>query len=113
MLRAANGTGIMTYRTSTRHLEFPGVTLAHMFVLADVTKPLLGADFFDAHGLCVDFEGRRILCLVDSRVVFSIPATLAAPDSSSFRSPESTVTYWRNSKTYNNHVSGPTAMPTG
>ena len=37
----------MTYGTSTRHLEFPGVTLAHKFVLADVTKPLLGADFFN------------------------------------------------------------------
>ena len=74
----------MTYGTSTRHLEFQGITLAHKFVLADVSKPLLGADFFDAHSLCVDFEGRRILRLVDSRVVFSIPATLAAPDSSSF-----------------------------
>ena len=75
-LRAANGTGIMTYGTSTRHLEFPGITLAHKFVLADVTRPLLVADFFDAHGLCVDFKGRRILRLVDTRVVFSIPATL-------------------------------------
>ena len=76
-LRAANGTGIMTYGTSTRHLDFPGANLRHKFVLADVTRPLLGGDFFDAHGLCVDFEGKRILRLVDNRVVYSIPATLS------------------------------------
>ena len=64
-LRAANGTGIMTYGTSTCHLEHPGIILSHKFILADVTKPLLGADFFDAHGLCIDFEGRRILHLFD------------------------------------------------
>ena len=72
-LRVANGSGIMTYGTSTRHLDFPGVNLKHKFVLADVTWPLLGADFFDTHGLCVDFEGRRILRLVDNRVIYSIP----------------------------------------
>ena len=50
-LRAANGTGIMTYGTSTRHLDFPGANLKHKFVLADVTRPLLGANFFEAHGI--------------------------------------------------------------
>ena len=68
-LQAANGTGIMTYGTSTRPLDFPGANLKHKFVLANVTRPLLGADFFDTHGLCVDFEGRRILRLVDNRVI--------------------------------------------
>ena len=56
-LRAANGSGIRTYGTSTRHLDFPGISFKHKFVLADVTRPLLGADFFDAHDLCVDFKG--------------------------------------------------------
>ena len=72
----------MTYGTSTRHLDFPGVNLKHKFVLADVTRPLLGADFFDAYGLCVDFKGKRILRLVDNRVVYSIPATLTTTDPS-------------------------------
>ena len=82
-LRAANGTGIMMYGTSTRHLDFPGSNLQHKFVLADVTRPLLSADFFDAHGLCVDFEGKRIFCLVDNRVIHSIPATLTTTDPAS------------------------------
>ena len=73
----------MTYGTSTRHLDFPGANLKHKFVLADVTRPLLGADFFDAHGLCVDFEGKRIFRLVDNRVVYSIPATLTTADPAS------------------------------
>ena len=79
-LRAANGTGIMTYGTSTRHLDFPGANLKHKFVLADVTRPLLGADFFYAHGLCVNFEDKRIFRLVDNRMVYSIPATLTTAD---------------------------------
>ena len=69
-LRAANGSGIKTYGsgiktygTSTRHLNFPDIAFSHKFVLADVTRPLLGADFFDAHDLCVDFKGKRILKL--------------------------------------------------
>ena len=82
-LRAANGTGIMTYGTSTRHLDFPGVNLKHKFILADVTRPLLDADFFDAHGLCVNFEGKRIFRLVDNKVVYSIPATLTTKDPAS------------------------------
>ena len=81
---AANGTGIMTYGTSTRHLDFPEANLKQKFVLADVTRPLLGADFFDAHGLCVDFEGKRILRLVDNRVIYSIPATFTTTDLASF-----------------------------
>ena len=74
-LRAANGSGIMTYGPSSRHLDFPGIAFNHKFVLADVTRPLLGADFFDAHDLCVDFKGKRILKLVDNRVVYAIPAS--------------------------------------
>ena len=53
-LRAANGSGIMTYGTSTRHLDFPGVSLKHKFVLADVTRPFLGANFF--------FRRPRLVC---------------------------------------------------
>ena len=52
-LHAANGSGIKTYGTSTRHLDFPDIAFSHKFVLADVTRPLLGADFFDAHDLYV------------------------------------------------------------
>ena len=65
-LRATNGSGIRTYGTSTRHLDFPGVFFTHKFVLADVTRPLLGANFFDAHDLCVDFKGKRIFRFVDN-----------------------------------------------
>ena len=48
-LRAANGSGIRTYGTSTRHLDFPGISFKHKFVLAAVTRPLLGADLSLIH----------------------------------------------------------------
>ena len=82
-LRATNRTGIMTYGMPTQHLVFPEANLKHKFVLANVRRPLLGADFFDAHGLCVDFEGKRIFRLVDDRVIYSIPATLTTTDPAS------------------------------
>ena len=65
---------------STRHLDFPDIAFSHKFVLADVTRPLLGADFFDAHDLCVDFKEKRILRFVYNRVVYAIPATLTTTD---------------------------------
>ena len=94
-LRAANGSGIKTYGMSTRHLDFPDIAFSHKFVLADVTRPLLGADFFDAHDLCVDFKGKRILKLVDNRVVYTIPASLTTADSaaSSFQVVKATGGY--------------------
>ena len=79
-LRAANGSGIRTYGMSTRHLDFPGVSFTHKFILANVTRPLLGADFFDAHDLCVDFKGKRIIRFVDNKVDYAIPATFARTD---------------------------------
>ena len=79
-LRAANGSGIKTFGTSTRHLVFPGVSFTHKFILANVTRPLLGADFFDAHELCVDFKRKRLVRFVDNEVDCAIQATFARTD---------------------------------
>ena len=79
-LCAANGSGIRTYGTSTRHLVFPGVSFTHKFILANVTRPLLGADFFDAHDLCVDFKRKRLVRFVDNKVDCAIQATFARAD---------------------------------
>ena len=37
--------------------------VSHEFFLADVTRPILGADFFIAHSLIIDLKGRRLLSL--------------------------------------------------
>ena len=74
-LRAANGTGIKTYGTSTRHLVFPNVSFSHKFILANVTRPLLGANFFDAHDLCVDFKKKRLVRFVDNKVDCFVPVS--------------------------------------
>ena len=36
-LRAANGSGIKTYGTSTRHLDFPDIAFSHKFVPVSYT----------------------------------------------------------------------------
>ncbi|GFR61289.1 retrovirus-related Pol polyprotein [Elysia marginata] len=35
----------------------------HDFYLADVTRPILGADFFTKHGIAIDLRGKRLLSL--------------------------------------------------
>lgn len=64
-LYAANGTPIETYGQKMltmnlglrRRFQWP-------FIVADVTKPIIGADFLEYHGLLVDLRKRR---LVDSQ----------------------------------------------
>ena len=44
-LLAANGSSIHTYGTRKLTLHFPSNTYQWNFILAEVTRPLLGADF--------------------------------------------------------------------
>ncbi|HIC30532.1 MAG TPA: hypothetical protein EYO76_01310, partial [Flavobacteriaceae bacterium] len=64
---AANKTRIQTFGTRQCKVQFGQRQFSVNFTLADVAQPLLGADFFDDEGLCIDVKGRR---LID-------PATLA------------------------------------
>ena len=47
-LEAANGSSIKTYSKWTVTLELPIGRFRWSFVLADVSKPFLGADFFES-----------------------------------------------------------------
>lgn len=75
-LSAANGSDIATYGGINLTLnlglrrEFPW-----RFIIADVSKPILGADFLQHYGLLVDLRHR---CLVDPNTTISSPGTPAA-----------------------------------
>ena len=60
-LRAANGTSISTYGSKSISLLFPGLSVVHRFLLADVRKPILGTDFFRAKNLVIDIPRRRLV----------------------------------------------------
>ena len=60
-LLAANGSIIRTYGTSLVELQFSGFRVQHPFRLADVSKPILGSDFFLRHDLVIDLRRQRLL----------------------------------------------------
>ena len=49
----------------------------HQFYLADVTRPILGADFFTANGLAIDLRGKRLLSL--DNVSFLLKESQSSP----------------------------------
>ena len=61
-LLAANNSVIATYGTITITLDL-GLRRAYTwrFVIADVPKPIIGADFLAFYGLLVDVRGRRLV----------------------------------------------------
>ncbi|XP_025837011.1 uncharacterized protein LOC112906659 [Agrilus planipennis] len=61
-LSAANGTIIATYGTLTLTLDL-GLRrqFTWRFVVADVSKPIIGADFLSHFGLLVDMKNKRLL----------------------------------------------------
>lgn len=75
-LTAANGTPIPTYGRHHLDIRIGDRTYGWSFVVADVTLPLLGADFLANYRLLVDVSGARLL---DSASFATIPIT-AAPD---------------------------------
>ena len=60
-LRAANGSSTPTFGTVSLTLFFTGLRTTHKFFLADVSRPILGADFFADRDLLIDLRGRRLL----------------------------------------------------
>lgn len=69
-LKAANGTSIQTYGTTSIVLNLGRAGRYRWnFICADVTQPILGADFFRAFGILIDIKGQR---LIDTRTDQSI-----------------------------------------
>ena len=60
-LQAVNNTTIATYGTRSLTLDL-GLrrTFRWVFIIADVSKPILGADFLKHYGLLVDMRSQRL-----------------------------------------------------
>lgn len=74
-LYAANGTEIKTYGERTLELNL-GLRrpLTWKFIVAAVTRPILGADFIQHHKLLVDLSARK---LIDSKTELSVKGWVA------------------------------------
>ena len=73
-LIAANGSPITTWGTRSFPLLGHGRCFTQEFHVADVTEPILVADFFIANDLAIDLAGRR---LIDMANYSSIPTKIA------------------------------------
>jgi hypothetical protein len=73
-LFAANGTPIKTYgyRLACLNLGLPR-ELKAIFLIAEVTKPIIGADILYQNNLAIDLRGKR---LIDTHSNFSIVGTV-------------------------------------
>ena len=72
-LVAANGSSIRSFGVTRLPLKFHGLVAEHPFHVASVNQPILGADFFSAHGLLIDLQGRRLLRLPEDGSSFCSP----------------------------------------
>ncbi len=74
-LSAANGTAIKTWGKRLISLNLGQDEFKHEFQVADVSRAILGADFFIKHGLFIDLKGRRLLS--KDRVSITLTSTSA------------------------------------
>lgn len=90
-LMAANNTKIATYGELTKELDF-GLRRPYRwtFVIADVTKAIIGADFLYWHHLTVDLRNRRLIdqdtgLSTSGRITFAeIPVISVIPENNKF-----------------------------
>ena len=73
-LSAANGSSISTYGSRHLSLRLGEGIFSWSFIIADVERPLLGADFLRYTGFLVDVRGQQ---LVDPSTLRTIPLRLA------------------------------------
>lgn len=96
-LRAANNSPINTYGFRQFTLDF-GLPrpLTWRFLVADVTQPIIGADFLLQHKLLVDLEQRRLIDTRNGTRVAADPSPSTAPRISSISpSPSPGVPFQR------------------
>ena len=74
-LQAANGSIITTYGTRFVCLRFGQRNFQARLIAADVSRPLLGADFLRTHNLLVDVRNRR---LIEADTFSGIPCYVSA-----------------------------------
>ncbi|ORU93857.1 MAG: hypothetical protein A6F71_09040 [Cycloclasticus sp. symbiont of Poecilosclerida sp. M] len=78
-LIAANGTLIKTWgKRESSILLSKGHAFTQEFHLADVTDPILGADFFASNRLAIDMSNKRLISLDDLNVVATGIASISS-----------------------------------
>ena len=78
-LVAANGSAIPTYGKRNITLQLgKGASFVQKFWIADVTQPILGADFFTTQRLAIDLTNKRLVSLDGGLVIPGRPAHLQA-----------------------------------
>ena len=87
-LVAANGSSIRTFGKRILPISFAkGHRVDHVFWIAEVSRPILGADFFTEHNLLIDLPHRQLVSRA-SGISFSTTPT-NPPSISSLRLPTS------------------------
>lgn len=61
VLQAVNGSDIKSYGKRTALITIGHKQYPWDFIIAQVSKPILGSDFLSAHGLMVDIKGKRLI----------------------------------------------------
>ena len=93
-LQAANGSQILCYGERQTVLRLDDRSYGARLVIADVRRPLLGADFLRRHNLLVDMRGQRLIesdsyhavhSMIDSTQSTPIQLSSIAPTSNKFR----------------------------
>ena len=78
VLEAGNGSTIRTFGERELTLSLCGRQFRWVFIIADVTQPLLGADFLCANNLMLDLHGQRLIDTSTSAVL-PLHATAGVP----------------------------------
>ena len=74
-LVAANGSNIRSFGTRTVPIQIDSQRFLWNFILADVSQPILGADFLRNNSLLVDLKGWR---LIDATTFTLVPTTFSS-----------------------------------
>ena len=96
-LQAVNNTTIATYITCSLLLDLGfRSTFRWVFINADISKPILGADFLKHYVLLVDIRSQHLQTRWPNWrwqdfTCYNIPHSLLVPDATSIRVPEDTV----------------------
>ena len=77
-LQAANGSAIATYGCANTTILIGGKKFPVKLIIADVRRPILGADFLRTHNLLVDVRGQR---LIDATTFSSLPCAIGSAPS--------------------------------
>ncbi len=87
-LTAANGSIIRTHRRRTIPLQFNKRHFKWTFTIAEVSQPLLGADFIRAHSILIDVKGQRLIDPSDFTSITLHSTIAAAPHLDSIASAD-------------------------